>query len=258
MPPICVLNIGGLDPSSGAGITADVKTCELMGVYGLSCATAITSQNHESFRSVQWVSKEEIIEQLESLVRAYNIKAIKIGLIQNLSTLSELLDYLTEHLPEAPLIWDPILSASAGFDFHTNIDAVLLKSLLSRLNLITPNKTEATLLFPQLQKDSLERLSLHSCSLFIKSWIQEEDVIKDVLVNSVGLTYLPHDRFEHSETHGSGCFLSTAIACEIAEGKEMLPSLKLAQQLTAQYLATSKGKMGFHSLVSPLALEAHT
>ena len=50
----CVLNIGGFDPSSGAGITADIKTCELSGLYGLSVATCITSQNHDSFEAVKW------------------------------------------------------------------------------------------------------------------------------------------------------------------------------------------------------------
>ena len=169
MSPACILNIGGIDPSSGAGITADIKTCELSGIYGLTAATAITSQNHDSFYNVKWLNADEIISQLTPLFGHYNIRSIKIGLIENQDTLIKVANVLKENLPQIPLIWDPILTSSSGFKFHESINTKQLQDIISRFTVITPNRDEAMQIFPELATKSVEEFSQNKLSLLIKS-----------------------------------------------------------------------------------------
>src|SRR5688572_10171990 len=112
------LSIAGFDPSSGAGVTADLKTFEAHKVQGLGVCTAITFQNDNEFDGLEWLTKEKLQAQLEPLFRKFKIRTAKIGLIRNLETLNWLVDYLLSKNPEMRIIWDPFLKASAGFTFH--------------------------------------------------------------------------------------------------------------------------------------------
>ena len=79
-----VLTIGGHDPSGGAGITADIKTMESIGVQGMSVCTALTFQTEDYFEGLVWVEKKELKKQLKPILEQYNIKVVKIGIIENL------------------------------------------------------------------------------------------------------------------------------------------------------------------------------
>ena len=113
-----VLSIAGFDPSGGAGILADIKTMEALQVQGFGVATSLTYQNENAFLGLHWISLERIIAQLKPLISIYPISVVKIGLIESPTVLQGLLNYLKENLPSVRIVWDPILRASAGFDFH--------------------------------------------------------------------------------------------------------------------------------------------
>ena len=144
-----VLSIAGFDPSSGAGIGADLKTFEATGSYGLGVCSALTFQNEDTFTGVHWTAWEDIKKQCDLLLQKYNVEFLKIGLIESFEILDRLLDYLLDQDKRLKIIWDPILKASAGFSFHryTPEDQERLKRILDRVYLITPNTDELYRLF---------------------------------------------------------------------------------------------------------------
>ena len=113
-----VMSIAGFDQSSGAGVTADIKTFESCRVYGLGVSSAITFQNQNEYLGTKWMTPGEIIRQCEVLFREFSPSFVKIGLIESFDALDRIVTYLTTALPKVKIIWDPILRASAGFQFH--------------------------------------------------------------------------------------------------------------------------------------------
>ena len=139
------LTIAGFDPSGGAGLLADIKTFEANQVYGLGVCTALTVQHENRFDSVQWVESELIIKQAKILFEKYSIQYVKIGLVKSLDDLSKIITALLTWNPDITIIWDPILKASAGFNFHDEISTITLKTILKHIYVLTPNLPEANL-----------------------------------------------------------------------------------------------------------------
>src|SRR5690606_29234163 len=110
-----ILSVAGFDPSGGAGILADIKTFEAYKTIGLGVSTALTYQTEDSFLGLDWQSEKQIDMQLEPLLKRYPIKFAKIGLVESLKSLSQIIEVLKHYNPGMKIIWDPILKASAGF-----------------------------------------------------------------------------------------------------------------------------------------------
>src|ERR1700756_4286511 len=163
-----VLSIAGFDPSGGAGVLADIKTVESNKVYGLGVISANTFQNDTEFGKVDWISVEKIIEQITILQKRFEFEYVKIGLIENLETLDKIISYLISKNANTKIIWDPILKASAGFEFHKEIDSTLLEKICKQLYVITPNVPEALSLGSF--KDAVENAKhlSKSCHVFLK------------------------------------------------------------------------------------------
>ncbi|MEM6724690.1 MAG: bifunctional hydroxymethylpyrimidine kinase/phosphomethylpyrimidine kinase, partial [Bacteroidota bacterium] len=113
-----VLSIGGHDPSGGAGLNADLKTFEQFRVYGLSVCTALTVQNGEQFEAIKWTAPQLIGDQIDILARKFQPVTAKVGIIENLDVLEQVVNRLKAHWPKLKIVWDPVLKASAGFVFH--------------------------------------------------------------------------------------------------------------------------------------------
>src|SRR5580704_12896311 len=126
-PRSYVLSISGFDPSGGAGMLADIKTFESNKVYGLGVISANTLQNDEEFTKVDWIPVDKIIEQIDILKKRFEFEYVKIGLIESLEVLNTIISYLTSHVSHPKIIWDPILKASAGFEFHKEVNKTLLE-----------------------------------------------------------------------------------------------------------------------------------
>lgn len=109
--PTPVLSIAGFDPSSGAGISSDIKTFENCGVYGLGICTAITFQNQNEYLETRWLTFEEITRQCDIILQEFSPRVIKIGLIKDFTLLDQIVAYLKQKLPRTKIIWDPILKA---------------------------------------------------------------------------------------------------------------------------------------------------
>src|SRR6266853_960021 len=142
-PPI-VMTIAGFDPSSGAGITADIKTIAAHECYGVCCITALTVQSTQGVRRVEGVDPKIIRETLRELVSDIGVSAIHIGMLGNAQVVEVVADFLEKaRLPHVVL--DPILKSSSGADL---LDAagnrVLIKQLIPLAEVVTPNLDEAS------------------------------------------------------------------------------------------------------------------
>ncbi|MES2799299.1 MAG: bifunctional hydroxymethylpyrimidine kinase/phosphomethylpyrimidine kinase [Bacteroidota bacterium] len=242
-----VLSIAGFDPSGGAGVLADVKTFEQHRCLGFAVQTAITVQTEDQFLSVEWIAYDKIIEQLKPLLAHYSISTIKIGLIESLPVLLKLLLWLKENCPDAKIVWDPILSASAGEKFHSEWSQELLDSILKKVLLLTPNSDEAKLL-GQTDKPSTaaENLSLLT-NVLLKgghlAYLQGTDML--IAINGKKWTFSPASN-EVYPKHGSGCILSAAIVSNLALGLSLDAACEAAKRYTERALASNKQHLAYH------------
>src|SRR4029077_19577696 len=113
------------------------------GVYGLGVCSAITLQTEDEFKGIAWIPLHQIELQLDTLLQKYNVKFLKIGLIQTLEVLDELMQTVRRKYPSVKMIWDPILRTSSGFQVFQKTEERLLYEILSQVYLVTPNIDEA-------------------------------------------------------------------------------------------------------------------
>ncbi|MBK3518850.1 hydroxymethylpyrimidine/phosphomethylpyrimidine kinase [Carboxylicivirga marina] len=246
-----VLSIAGFDPSSGAGVTSDIKTFEQHEVYGLSVVTAITFQNESSFKGVKWLSFEEIEQQLITLAEKYTPTAIKVGLIESASTLKQILDWIKKYWPEAFIIWDPILKASAGFPFHSKLHLSISNLVQGHIHLLTPNLPEYHQLFgddkPQQIVDALQS------NILIKGGHQTGDDVCDELYmpNSDKAFRIKSQKVKGDwQKHGTGCILSSAIAAEIALNNQLPTACSKAHYYVKKIIGSNSSLLGYHTINS--------
>jgi hydroxymethylpyrimidine/phosphomethylpyrimidine kinase len=164
-PPV-VLTIAGFDPSSGAGITADIKTIAAQGCYGVACITALTVQSTRGVKRVEWVSPMVLSESLNELTQDMEIRAVHIGMLGNGESAKVVAEFMGKRrLPNVVL--DPILKSSSGTDLLDRDGQEILKTrLLPLVDLITPNVDEAAALtgMPVTNLDQMHKAAdkLHS------------------------------------------------------------------------------------------------
>lgn len=239
-----VLTIAGFDPSSGAGLTADIKTFEAYEVYGLSVCTAITYQNEDTFDSVDWLSFEQITKQVDILFEKYPIEWVKIGLIEDLSVLDALIDYLHKKNRGIHIIWDPILKASAGFTFHQENDEALIAGICKKISLLMPNLEEASFLTPK--NGSVKDLATF-CSVYVKGghdplYANDELYLKDGTFH-----VLTGEKATDLDKHGTGCVISAALLAALAQGNDFLTACYHAKKYIGQFIRSNKTLLGYHT-----------
>lgn len=242
-----VLSIAGYDASAGAGVLADVKTFESIGVYGVAVTTCITYQNDNKFAGVHWLSKKKIKNQLYPILEAYKIEYVKIGLIENMVVLSEVIELLLSYNNKIKIIWDPILNASAGFDFHKKMSKKLVKHIFESITMVTPNWNEVELLSNE--KDVIigaEKIA-QICNVYLKGGHNIETPATDMLWINKKLDILHPKAITELSKHGTGCVLSSAITAYLALGNSMHKSCELAKEYTYQFLISNKTNLGYHS-----------
>lgn len=244
----CVLSIAGFDPSSGAGITADLKTIEANGCYGLGVCTSITFQNEDTYSGTHWMTLEEIIRQCEVLFRHHHPEYIKIGLIQDFDVLHQLVIWLKKQIPDVKIIWDPILKASAGYVFHEKHQDHL-REVLDSVFLITPNTEELHQLFGEkVNIRDLQQIAT-DCNIYIlwKGGHNTGTISSDRLIgpDSIYCNSLQKSRYTK---HGTGCILSSALLSHLAKGEPLEQSCRKAQLYVSQVIDSNDSLLGYHTL----------
>lgn len=218
-----VMSIAGVDPSGGAGIFADLKTFQAIGVYGTGIVTALTSQNPYEFFSTQPVSPEYIEEQIDSVMDAYNVEFVKTGMLYS----PEIIKLVAEKVKEYDLkaVVDPVMVATSGGNLtKEDIADAFNKYLLPKSILTTPNVSEAEKLSGiniNNKEDAIKATELIDCNCFITGG--HLDGINVINVNNE-ITVKKQDLIETENLHGSGCNLSSAITAYLAKENSLIDS----------------------------------
>lgn len=241
-----VLSIAGFDPSAGAGILADIKTFEANEVYGLGVCSALTFQNDREFEDVQWVKEEDILKQIEVLLKRFEIRVVKLGLIKNFETLTIIISNLKSKIQNLKLIWDPILKASAGFNFHVCRDFYEFELISSKVFLITPNLPEMEIIFGNKDYEGNASQLSYQCAVLLKGGHDKSEIVRDILFHKGKKAAFESPRIANGSKHGSGCVLSSAIAANLAKGHEIKEACRLAKEYVNRFLASSETLLGYH------------
>lgn len=218
-----VMSIAGVDPSGGAGIFADLKTFQAIGVYGTGIVTALTSQNPYEFFSTQPVSPEYIEEQIDSVMDAYDVEFVKTGMLYS----PEIIKLVAEKVKEYDLkaVVDPVMVATSGGNLtKEDIADAFNRYLLPKSILTTPNVSEAEKLSGiniNNKEDALKATELIDCNCFITGG--HLDGINVINVNNE-ITVKKQDLIETENLHGSGCNLSSAITAYLAKENSLVDS----------------------------------
>lgn len=241
-----ILSIAGFDPSSGAGLTADIKTIEALKCYGFSVSTANTVQNDVLFKSCHWTPVNIMKTQIELLFERFKIGYVKIGIVENWSVLNELVTFLLEKKPEIKIVLDPILKSSSNFNFHeSNTD--FFDEVLEKIYLLTPNYNEIQELYPDKNTKKTIQYISNKTNLFLKGGHRETCIGKDELFTNAGNHFVFNPKMEEiSEKHGSGCVLSSAITCYLALGYPLLKACYKGKRYTEKVLSSNKSLLGYH------------
>jgi len=232
-PPV-LLTIAGFDPSAGAGIAADLKTFAAHNCYGVAAVTAVTIQSTRGVKGVQPVSAEVLRAQLEELLKDVPVAAVKIGMLgtrANVQAVAELL----EKKKFAHVVLDPVLRATSGLEL---LEAAGVKELSKRLlalaSVITPNIAEAAALTgleikgEDGMKAAAEKLrELGARAVVITGGDLEKPV--DIFYDGTNLKPFGSDRVRSDNTHGTGCTFSSAIAANLAVGRQLEDAVMLAK-----------------------------
>lgn len=229
MQPV-VLSIAGFDPSSGAGVTADIKTAAAHGCFALTSITAVTVQTTQGVRRVEPIQGEIVSETLFELVADLPIQAVRIGMLGSGEVADAVAGFLeTTHPPNVVL--DPILRSSSGAELLDAKGTEILKNrLLPLATLVTPNLAEAAALtglpvsgLEQMRAAGRELLRLGARNAVVTGGHLEGDVIDLLLWRPEGSDEiyeeeLRGERIQSSSTHGTGCAFATSVACHLARG----------------------------------------
>jgi len=232
-----VLTIAGSDSSGGAGIQADLKTFEAFGVFGTSALTVLTAQNTAGVRAIQEIPSSFIEEQIQAVLNDFDVAAIKIGMLYSKEIIEAVGDIIKDL--SIPIVFDPVFISKAGSPL-LQADAVeAMKELFKYATLITPNMHEAELLFgyegEKGEADGvvLEALQDSPCPVLIKHLVAKEGG----RVFSVDTLYIGGEieRFsspilETTNLHGTGCSYSSAIAANLALGKELQEAIATSKE----------------------------
>lgn len=257
IPPTPVLSIAGFDPCSGAGVTADIKTFEQHRVYGLGACSAVTFQNQNTYKGTRWIASSEIIGQCELLFREFVPLYVKIGLVENFDVLVEIISYLRKKLPNVRIIWDPILKATAGQEFHTGEDTAKLESILEQVYLVTPNTEEARTLFhlPERDPRSLQKLKTlcqrKGCRILWKGGHEQDgsNFVSDKLIEAEQIRTFTVPRVAGNK-HGTGCVLSAALTALLARGYTLEEACRHGQEYLEQFILSTPTDLGMHRNLS--------
>ncbi len=231
-----VLTIAGSDCSGGAGIQADIKTITAFGNYAMSAITALTAQNTQGVTNISIVSPDFLADQLDAILSDIMPDAVKIGMVCSGSLAGVIADKLTQYNVKN-IVFDPVMVSTSGAALMDSSSAAeILQSLVPLATVITPNIPEAETILGREIKNNMDcvkaaqKLSrdLHT-SVLLKGGHLEANS-NDILFSEGKIINYRGDRIETSNTHGSGCVLSTAIACGLAADKPLNAAIKGAKE----------------------------
>lgn len=230
------LTIAGSDCSGGAGIQADIKTMTVHGVYAMSAVTALTAQNTTGVAGIFEVTPEFLRQQLDCIFTDIRPDAVKIGMMSSDGLIRAAAERLRFYGAKQ-IVVDPVMVSTSGSRLLQE-DAIdtMERELFPLASVITPNIPEAELLSGMriTSAGEMERAaellgSRYGCAVLCKGGHRVQDA-DDLLWSKEGTRWFRGRRVDNPNTHGTGCTLSSAIAANLALGRELAEAVALAKE----------------------------
>jgi hydroxymethylpyrimidine/phosphomethylpyrimidine kinase len=253
-PPPVALTIAGHDPSTGAGITADLQAFSAHGVFGTSVITALTVQSTLGVAAISPVPKDVFRQTLEHLRADLPPLGVKIGMLGTKEILEETIRYLQRLLqepskPMIPIVLDPVLRSSSGATLLDPVGLEVMRSgLLPLVDWITPNWSELAVLTGEPVSSLLEvesaacLLGSHYPHLYVVVTGGDQATPTDLLrLPSGEIHYVPGEHIPSTSTHGTGCAFSSALLSEIILGKSPIQAVISAKSYVTESIRSAPG-----------------
>ncbi len=230
------LTIAGSDSSGGAGIQADLKTFQAHGVFGMTAITAVTVQNTRKVYDIQEIAPAIVKGQILCLFDDIKIHAVKIGMVSDVALIEAIADALAQ-VECPPVVLDPVMISKSGYALlKEDAQQALIERLFSLAEVVTPNIFEAERLVghtiastAEMQTAAGEILDLGACKVVIKGGHSEDVQATDILYDGQTFRELTSPRYATSNTHGTGCTFSSAIAANLALGHSFFDAVTHAK-----------------------------
>lgn len=244
-PPV-ILSIAGYDPSSGAGVTADVKTAAALGCYAVTCITALTVQTTQGVFAVQALEPNLVSKTLAALAEDVDIAAVKIGMLGTGQVAMAVKNFLNSHRPPN-VVLDPVFLSSSGRALLDDSGLEAVREMLPLCDVITPNFFEAAILagfsslvalanweetvheLPRVA-DRLHDLGAKAVVITGGNLEPSHDYLSDCRPGHAREEVFGGERIESRSTHGTGCAFATALACRLALGDELISAIAAAKE----------------------------
>ncbi|MDO7906466.1 bifunctional hydroxymethylpyrimidine kinase/phosphomethylpyrimidine kinase [Paenibacillus sp. JX-17] len=260
------LTIAGSDSGGGAGIQADLKTFQELGVYGMSALTAVTAQNTLGVQGVYPLEEDAVVQQLRSVGSDLPPDAVKTGMLYSAEIVRAAAGEIAA-LGWAKVVVDPVMIAKGGSTLlQQEAVSAVIESLLPVSLVVTPNIPEAealtgvkiTALHSKLE--AARRLQDYGARyVIIKGGHDgDPDTANDLVYDGSGFTELPGTRIRTSHTHGTGCTFSAAIAAGLAKGLSVMEAAGLAKEFIQAAIQDSLAIGGGHGPTNQWAYRLRT
>jgi hydroxymethylpyrimidine/phosphomethylpyrimidine kinase len=257
--PHVVLTIAGFDPSSGAGITADIKTIAAHACYGVACITAMTVQSTSGVKRVEATDPRLVSETLEELASDLEIAAVHIGMLGSGKVAKAVADFLSGSAGRSAeprktrfpnIVLDPILRSSSGAELLDKAGTrVLIDRLIPLADVVTPNIDEATVITGIKVKDLDEMKAaaakLHELgapTVVVTGGHLEKamDLLSFTTKHGIEQEIFKAERQRSGSTHGTGCAFATAMACHLALDRGIAEATLLAKTYVTAAIANGQ------------------
>ena len=225
------LTIAGSDSVGGAGLQADLKAFEALGVHGCSVVTCVTSQNTKRVSSIFPIPPDEVLSQLDSVLEDVKLDAIKTGMLFD----PDIVQVVSSRLKRgvAPLVVDPVMTATTGSSLRKQgLENALVERLIPKATLVTPNLLEAARLTgfdvhdeKTARRAATEIMEMGAQAVLIKGGHLKGPQAADYLFTKSGMSKIATPR-AFVEVHGTGCALASLIAGHLALGDDILNAVK--------------------------------
>ena len=234
------LTIAGSDSGAGAGLQADLKTFAALGVYGTSVVTAITAQNTTGVTRVLETPAPMVAAQIDAVMSDIGADAVKTGMLANARIIRTVADKVQEHGIQR-LVVDPVMVAKGG---HVLLRPDAIRTLRTRLfplaTVVTPNLPEAQALtgVEGTGVRAIKEMARHIVGLGARSVVvkggHRKGAATDVFYDGTAFCEFPARRVRTTNTHGTGCTYSAALACGLARNKELETAVAEAKEFITQ------------------------
>jgi hydroxymethylpyrimidine/phosphomethylpyrimidine kinase len=245
--PPRLLSIAGSDSGGGAGIQADLKAFARCGAHGMTAITAITAQNTAGVAAVFPLPPEAIVEQVRAVAEDIGVDGVKIGMLGTAETI-EAVDRALDLVSGAPIVLDPVMVAESGARLiDQQATEALRRRLVPRVNVVTPNLAEASVLVGAPAESEPVELAraVHALgpgAVVITGGHRDDPT--DVFFDGERLEEIPGERQPEGASHGSGCTHSSTLAAGLAFGLDPLEAARQAKRIASDAVRDGLRELG--------------